>query len=391
MGNENSVIPTEIGIFPSDWSFSTLGSKCRIYRGGSPRPIQEFLTTAQNGINWIKIGDVEKDVKYINSTQEKIIPEGLSKSRKVKKGDLILSNSMSFGRPYILNIDGCIHDGWLVIQDYRDSFDTSFLYYLLCSEKITHQYIQMAAGSSVKNLNKDKVASLLVTIPPINEQQAIAEALSDIDGLIESLEQLIAKKRQIKQGAMQELLTGTRRLPGFTNPWSHMNLGDLCQIKRGELITHDKAIIGPIPVIAGGKEPAYYHNRANRWGKTITISASGANAGYVELYSTPIFASDCSTIGEATNYSVDFLYYLLLLCQDRLFNIQSGGAQPHVHPNDLYTIDIMVPSLTEQRAIATILESMDKEIETLEEQREKYHFVKLGMMHELLTGKIRLL
>lgn len=206
---------TEIGLIPDDWEVKRLGDSVDILRGGSPRPIENYLTTNADGINWIKIGDVKPNDKYIRKTEEKIIPEGKSRSREVKKGDFILSNSMSFGRPYILAIDGCIHDGWLTIQKYAETFDKEFLYYLLGSDEVFNQYVQMAAGSSVQNLNKDKVTDLQLKIPPLPEQQRIAKALSDVDALISTTEKLIQKKKNIKQGAMQNLLTGKKRLPGF--------------------------------------------------------------------------------------------------------------------------------------------------------------------------------
>lgn len=190
-----------------------LGEMCSIYRGGSPRPIENFITNDVNGINWIKIGDVEPNSKYIIKTAEKIKLEGESKSRKVFAGDFILSNSMSFGRPYILKIDGCIHDGWLVIQNYQEYFDLDYLYYLLGSEYVFEQYKKMAAGSSVQNLNKDKVSNVLVRMP-LNktEQTAIAEILSDMDNEIVELESKRTKYDSIKQGMMQQLLTGKIRL-----------------------------------------------------------------------------------------------------------------------------------------------------------------------------------
>ena len=206
---------TEIGLIPDDWEVIKFGDKVDIFRGGSPRPIERYITTNAYGINWIKIGDVRPNDKYIRQTEEKIIPEGKSRSREVKKGDFILSNSMSFGRPYILNIDGCIHDGWLTIQNYSESFDKEFLYYLLGSDEVFKQYVQMAAGSSVQNLNKEKVADLQLKVPPLAEQQRIAKALSDVDALISTTEKLLQKKKYIKQGTMQELLTGKKRLPGF--------------------------------------------------------------------------------------------------------------------------------------------------------------------------------
>lgn len=204
---------TELGMIPSDWEFEIFGKLVSIYRGGSPRPIEAYITTNPSGINWIKIGDVDEGAKYITSTQERIIPEGKSRSREVHKGDFILSNSMSFGRPYILKVDGCIHDGWLTIQEYQDTFDTDFLYYMLSSEVVFNQYVSMAAGSSVQNLNKEKVAAVKLFYPPSKtEQTAIANVLSDMDTEISALETKLAKYRTLKTGMMQQLLTGKIRL-----------------------------------------------------------------------------------------------------------------------------------------------------------------------------------
>ena len=204
---------TRLSGFTNGWKEIRFGDYVEIYRGGSPRPIEHYITNQPNGINWIKIGDVKPNDKYINKTTEHIIPEGVSRSREVQVGDFILSNSMSFGRPYILGINGCIHDGWLVIQNYHQTFDKDFLYYLLCSDDVMSQYIGMAAGSSVKNLNKEKVASLSLVIPTnIKEQQAIATILSDMDKEIAVLEAQRDKYRLLKSGMMQKLLTGQIRL-----------------------------------------------------------------------------------------------------------------------------------------------------------------------------------
>jgi type I restriction enzyme S subunit len=198
--------------FEGEWETAKFGDICDIVRGGSPRPIDSYLTTSSNGINWIKIGDVEKDAKYIRKTAEKIIPEGAIMSRPVKKDDFILSNSMSFGRPYILQIDGCIHDGWLAIQNYEDKFESEFLYYLLSSEWMLNQYRERAAGSSVQNLNKDVVSGVDVIMPTLTEQNAIADILSDMDTEIDGLTTKLVKARLIKQGMMSELLTGRIKL-----------------------------------------------------------------------------------------------------------------------------------------------------------------------------------
>ena len=201
--------------FTESWVEKRLGEDATILRGGSPRPIEDYITDSQDGLNWIKIGDVKPDDKYFRKTAEKIKKEGLTKTRQVKKGDFILSNSMSFGRPYILDIDGCIHDGWLVIQDYQEAYDMQFLYYVLCSDGVKNQYIAMAAGSSVQNLNKEKVANVILNAPAsLEEQSAIASVLSSMDEEISSLEAKRDKYTAIKQGMMQQLLTGRIRLVG---------------------------------------------------------------------------------------------------------------------------------------------------------------------------------
>lgn len=156
----------------------------QIERGGSPRPIEAFLTNSENGLNWVKIGDAPKQGRYITSAAEKIRPEGLSKTREVYPGDLILSNSMSFGKPYIMGINGCIHDGWLLIRDVNKSFDLAFLSQLLDTEQMHAQYQALAAGSAVSNLNKELVRNTIVTIPEMDEQQRIGQFFDGLDKLI---------------------------------------------------------------------------------------------------------------------------------------------------------------------------------------------------------------
>ena len=197
--------------FNEKWKEVRLGDVASINRGGSPRPIEHYLTSGE-GYNWIKIGDVGVNAKYITSTEEKIIKEGLSKTRFVKSGDFILSNSMSFGRPYILKIDGCIHDGWLVIQEYDKTFNIDFLYYILGYDTTLAQYKSMAAGSGVLNLNKEIVKEVLLKIPPIDEQKAIASILVNADKEIELANKKLASLQAQKKGLMQVLLTGKKRI-----------------------------------------------------------------------------------------------------------------------------------------------------------------------------------
>lgn len=174
------------------WEYKKLGEVCTIERGGSPRPITDYITDSEDGINWIKIGDAQEGSKYITSTKEKIRPEGIKKSRFVHKGDFILSNSMSFGRPYILKVDGCIHDGWLVIHDDNEVFIKDYLYYILSSSIMYAKFSQLAVGGVVNNLNSSLVRKVAIPIPPKSTQLSIVSELDKINELIR------LKKEQLK-------------------------------------------------------------------------------------------------------------------------------------------------------------------------------------------------
>lgn len=189
VGTEIRCIDSEVPFeLPNGWTYERLGNICSVARGGSPRPIEDYLTDDENGLNWIKISDTEHGGKYIFSTKEKIRPEGISKTRYVQSGDFLLTNSMSFGRPYILKTDGCIHDGWLVIGNVEATFYQDYLYYMLSSSAMYDALSLLAAGSTVKNLKSDSVKSLIVPIPPYNEQKLIARRIEMLFTTIASIE-----------------------------------------------------------------------------------------------------------------------------------------------------------------------------------------------------------
>lgn len=168
------------GDLPKTRLIIKIGQVLDVYRGGSPRPIESFLTTKQGGINWVKIGDTIQGDKYIVSCKQKIIKDGLSKTRLIQPGDLLLTNSMSFGRPYISKIYGAVHDGWLVFSDFSNSFDKDYLFYLLSSVSILEQFKSTVSGAVVKNLNIDKVKNTNIPLLSKNEQTRIAKRIESI-------------------------------------------------------------------------------------------------------------------------------------------------------------------------------------------------------------------
>ena len=213
----------------NQWKYVKLGEVCTVERGGSPRPIDDFITTDENGINWIKIGDADESM-YITKTAQRIKPEGMKKSRYVKPGDFLLSNSMSFGRPYILKIDGCIHDGWLVLRDENNVFDKKFLYYYLSAPITYKKFKSMAVGGVVNNLNSDMVRKVRVPIPSQEEQHRISDRLDKVSNVIFLRNQQLAKLDDLVKARFVEIFGDV-----FLNPmeWPEKKLESLADIVSG--------------------------------------------------------------------------------------------------------------------------------------------------------------
>lgn len=187
------------------WPMVKLGEIFTISRGGSPRPIQDYITDSSDGVNWIMIGDTEPNSKYIKKTAKKIKFEGVKKSRKVYSGDLLLTNSMSFGRPYILDVEGCIHDGWLVLSPKNDQIHIDYFYHYLNSPTAKIIIENKAAGAVVKNLNSDIVRNLEVPFPPLAEQIEIASTLDKADNILQKRNQAIKLAEDFLHAAFLEL------------------------------------------------------------------------------------------------------------------------------------------------------------------------------------------
>jgi type I restriction enzyme S subunit len=193
------------------WVDRTLDQVCIVERGSSPRPIKNYFTTEPDGVNWIKIGDTEEGGKYVYSTAQKITPEGAKRSRFVKEGDFILTNSMSFGRPYIMKINGYIHDGWFVLR-LNISIDTDYFYYLLSSRFVQSQFAQLASGSVVKNISGDLVKKAVLPIPPLAYQHVIVKKLLGLSAETRRLESIYQQKlaalEALKKSLLHQAFTG---------------------------------------------------------------------------------------------------------------------------------------------------------------------------------------
>jgi len=208
----NRIIEDQIAEFYSSYPVRRIGDVLAVARGGSPRPIAAFLTSSSDGVNWVKISDATASRKYIYETVEKIKPEGVSRSRLVTSGDFLLSNSMSFGRPYIMRTTGCIHDGWLVLSDSEKQFDEDYLFQLFSSRRLYSEFSRRAQGSTVSNLNSALVSDVSIPVPPIKVQKAFATQVGEIEADVSRLAELTtikaSKLKDLRASALAAVFRG---------------------------------------------------------------------------------------------------------------------------------------------------------------------------------------
>jgi type I restriction enzyme S subunit len=307
----------------------------------------------------------------------------------------------------ILDIKCCANDGIAALLDFNPAISTTYLVHYINTRT---QYLRdvVATGNGQPNLNTELIGNFKVPFPPtLAEQQAIAGALSDADAWIESLEQLIAKKRQIKQGTMQELLTGKRRLPGFSGKWKAKRLGELGSFYSGGTpntsipeyyggdiawITSSDCNSGCIRSVAGRLTPAGVANSATKWvvPGTVLMALYGATAGVVAISKIDATINQAVLAMKLDSQDSSFMFQKLSMMKDWIIQTYTQGGQPNLSGAIVKSVELESPAYDEQVAIATVLSEMDTEIESLESKLGKAREIKQGMMQELLTGKIRL-
>ncbi len=208
------------------WELKKLDDVCIVERGSSPRPIKNYFTTDASGVNWLKIGDVSKDSKYVYTTEQKITQDGAKQSRFVKDGDFVLTNSMSFGRPYIMKTTGYIHDGWFVLR-LKDSIYSEYLYYLLTSPLVQTQFNHLASGAIVKNISGDLVKKAKLPIPPLSEQHRIVtiidQAFEGVSKTRANAEQNLQNARALFESHLQSVFTQ------HGEGWVEKRLKEVCE------------------------------------------------------------------------------------------------------------------------------------------------------------------
>ncbi len=369
---------SELGVVPIDWVIKPFGEIAEIIMGQSP--IGTSYNRNSIGVPLIN-GPTEFTKKYPIKIQWTSQPTKLC-----KMGDILLCvRGSSTGRMNISDDVYCIGRGVASIRAKRDA-DLTFISFQLYSA--IQKILALAAGSTFPNIDGKTIRSIGFLFPLLAEQQAIAATLSDIDFLIDSLDQLIAKKRNIKLAAMQLLLTGKQRLPEFNENWKIKRFGDVLKVRHGKSQKEVEVINGKYPILASGGEIGrtnhYLYNKPS-----VLIGRKGTidSPRYIE---NPFWTVDTLFFTEISNYAFPkFIFYKFNMINWRIYSEASGV--PSLNASTIEGVEFSTPGcLEEQIAIAEVLTDMDTEIFTIEQQLAKAKNLKQGMMQELLTGRIRL-
>ena len=351
-------------------------------------PVVDFVTPYRMiRTTNVRNGRVDtQDVRYV--TQDTYTQ--WTKRGTPQNGDLIFTREAPVGEAGILKDAQGVFLGQRTMM-YRANPKKSsnlFLFYSLESPFCKKQIDDLSNGGTVAHMRVPDCGEIIINLPPLPEQKKIAAILSTWDRAIEGTEKLLANSQQQKKALMQQLLTGKKRLPGFTGEWENVLLKNIALIKKGQALSSKDLMYGDYPVIAGGKTSPYTHKHFTHE-NVITVSASGAYAGYVSFHSYKIWASDCSVITSRSGNNISFIYFWLSYLQNKIFSLQSGGAQPHIYPRDLELLHIHCPPLPEQKAIAAVLTTADEELAAHESDLSRLRQEKKALMQQLLTGKIR--
>jgi len=358
-----------------NWPIKKLGDVLQISRGGSPRPIENYITEDKNGLNWIKIGDVQVGAKYITHTKEKIRQEGLAKTRQVKVGDFLLSNSMSFGRPYITKIDGCIHDGWLSLRDEAKIFNTDFLYHVLNSNAVKDQFIKYASGAVVKNLNIDAVSKVVVAIPPLAEQQRIAALLDTADRILKLRESAIVKLDQLAQSVFLNELRAY--------DFSSFQLAEVAEMYQPKTISANELIENGEYVVYGANGVIGRYDKFNHSDSEVLITCRGATCGTVNR-SQPLawITGNAMVVKPLNNIATkDFLHYYFKFVAD-FSSVITGAAQPQITRQTLSRLMIQLPKLENQNKITIVVREIYKKHELMNLSKNKLQELTSALQHQ---------
>jgi type I restriction enzyme S subunit len=373
------------------WEVKKLVDVCIVERGSSPRPIDKYITNDENGVNWIKIGDTKGVDKYIFSTKEKITKEGALKSRYVKKGDFILSNSMSFGKPFIMQTDGYIHDGWFALR-LHDFINTEYFYHLLSSPYVNEQFHRLASGSVVKNISGDLVKKVLLPIPSLPEQQKIVAILDEAFTAIEGAKANAALNLKNAKELFDSYLQSVFENRG--DGWEEKTLGDVCSLYQGIAINAktkhalvEKSDLPLLRIKDLKNNTVEQYIDPNNYPKNALVNESDiiytrtGSLGLVFRGKRGVLHNNSFKVVPTAELNKDYLFIWLQnpIFKSKILSLALKAAQPDITHAIFKIQEIAIPPIKEQEKIVQKLDFLSAQTKRLEAIYQQ----KIGNLEEL--------
>ncbi|EJB71936.1 type I R-M system specificity subunit [Helicobacter pylori Hp A-14] len=374
-------------MLPSNWQRVRLGDIAEIIGGGTP---STQITSFWNGsINWFTPTEIGV-TKYVHKSQRTITPLGLKKSsaKLLPIGTILLTSRASIGDCAILKVVATTNQGFQSLIP-LEKINNEFLYYLMLTLK--NKLLKLASGSTFLEVSPNKIKNLLIPLPPLNEQIAIANILSDVDHYLYSLDALILKKESVKKALSFELLSQRKRLKGFNQAWQKVRLGDICEITTGSLDANEMVHYGKYRFYTCAKE-YYFIDKYAFDTEAILISGNGAYVGYVHYYKGKFNAYQRTYVLDNFSEHIMFVkYFLTMFLQSHIQTNRNEGNTPYIVMATLKDFEIFLPPLNEQIAIANVLSGLDHEIISLKNKKRQFENIKKALNHDLMSAKIRVL
>ena len=379
------------------WESKKLDNCCISITDGDHQPPPK----SELGVPFITISNITSFNK-IDFSNTMFVPEeyycNLDKKRKAISGDVLYSVVGSFGIPVFINDDKpfVFQRHIAILKVNNQILLPKFLYYTMLSREFYAQADAVAIGSAQRTISLSSLRNIKIDVPCIQIQERIVNILSAYDNLIENNQKQIKLLEEAAQRLYKEWFVDLR-FPGYENVpivdcvpkgWNKSLLKEISEFKRGKTITKNSVNNGSIPVVAGGLEPAYYHNKANTTAPVITVSGSGANAGFTKLYYNDVWASDCSFVDSNNTEYIYFVYCFLKNNKDRIDNLQKGSAQPHVYAKDINALSFNLPNTEILNMFSEIIEpyfaligKLQKQIRAAEQARDR-------LLPRLMSGEL---
>lgn len=376
------------------WEYKTLDQLGTVSRGKSKHRPRNDPKLFGGKYPFIQTADVKNADYYITKYSDTYNESGLAQSKLWDKGTLCITIAANIADTGVLAFPACFPDSIMGFVPFEGVANTRFIKY--CFDRLQRDCKQISQGTAQDNLSWEKLSTIKFCIPEYKEQCRIADILSAYDDLIENNQKQIKLLEEAAQRLYKEWFVNlrfprhenTEIVDGVPEGWHRGTVGQIAEFKRGRTITKAQVKGGNVPVVAGGLEPAYYHNVANTKAPVITISASGANAGFVRLYGVDVFASDCSFVDGLGTENLFFVYEFLKESKVSIDQLQKGSAQPHVYAKDINAMKITIPEKEYLERFDRYAKVYFNKIKTLQGQNERLKTARDLLLPKLMSGEV---